>query len=66
MTKRIAAVAVALGLALQFVPEHVRAPESGVPLDIAYHFCACSDPGHGYFHRAPIRINHRPNRQEWT
>lgn len=66
MTKRIAAVAVALGLALQFVPEQGRAPATGVPLDVAWHFCSCPIPVYRHFHRAPLRTVERRDVTEWT
>jgi hypothetical protein len=66
VTKRVAAVAITFGLPLTIWANRGHAPLPETPLDVAYHFCSCSTPGYGYFHRAPIRIAHRPDVTEWT
>lgn len=68
MTKRIATVAVALGLALTawVNREHTPAPSPDVPLDKAWHFCSCSAPVFGHFRSAPLHTDERLSKTEWT
>jgi hypothetical protein len=65
MTKRIAAVAIALGLPLMLWADQEHTP-ARAPLDVAWHFCSCGQAVYGHFHRAPLRTVKRRDVTEAT